>query len=362
MDSSSRKLCLPGTRTRLLAKIIAWATESNVENDGKNVLWLHGMAGSGKSTIATTIAQHFDKLQRQGAYLFFQRATSTPSTVIRTLAHQLALFDSALSSAVSECLRADPKIADKSLESQFEKLLKAPLIAAAKKLTGPIIIVLDALDECGDQASRQELLEILGANLPTLPPIFRWLVTSRPEEDIRFRFGNSNLVVSLESMVGKQDAILDVETYLQTEMKSVQVMKGLPQDWPHYDQIHALAQNSEGLFIWASTASKLIIQASRPTIQLDTLLSDDPGKDVVGLDALYAAALQASCSWGDTASWDHFKSVMIVVLFSRESVTDDFVDQLLGFTPEESSRLILSSLSSLLNYTPNQQVRPLHAS
>ena len=362
MDSSPRKPCLPGTRTRLLEEIIAWATRSNVENNVQNVLWLHGMAGSGKSTIATTIAQHFDKLHRQGAYLFFERATSTPSTVIRTLANQLALFDTALSSAVSECLNSDPKIAEKSLRSQFEELLQVPLAAAAKKLTGPVIIVLDALDECGDRDSRRELLEILGANLSTLPSVFRWLITSRPEEDIRFRLGSSNSVMSLESMVGKEEAILDVQAYLQTEMKRIRAMKGLPHNWPRFGQIYALAQNSEGLFIWASTACKLIEQASRPTVQLATLLSDAPEKRVLGLDVLYATALKASCSWRDTASWDHFKSVMTIVLFSRDSVNDDFVDQLLGLAPEESSRLILSSLSSLFSYTPHQHVRPLHAS
>ena len=362
MDTSLRKPCLPGTRTRLLAEIITWAAESEVENDDKNVLWLHGMAGSGKSTIATTIAQHFDTLYRQGAYLFFERATSTPSAVIRTLAYQLSLFDSALSSAISECLRADPKIAEKSLQLQFEKLLRVPLVAAAKKLTGPIIIILDALDECGDRTSRSELLAILGANLSTLPSVFRWLITSRPEEDIRFRFGSTNLVMSLESLVDEDEAILDIEAYIRDGMKTLRDMKGLPQSWPHPDQIHTLAQNSGGLFIWASTACKLIEQASKPTVQLATLLSDAPGEGVVGLDTLYATALQASCLWRDTASWDHFKSVMIVVLFSRESVDVVCIDQLLGLAPEESSRLILSSLLSLLNYTPNHHVRPLHAS
>ena len=51
MNASLRKSCLPGTRKRLIAEIIDWASQGDTETAGKNVLWLHGMAGSGKSTI-----------------------------------------------------------------------------------------------------------------------------------------------------------------------------------------------------------------------------------------------------------------------------------------------------------------------
>ena len=316
------------------------------------------------ATIATTIAHHFDDLKRQGAYLSFERATSNPSAMIRTLAHELALFDTELSSLIEQCLRTDKKIAEKPLRSQFETLLQVPLRTAAKKLTGPIIIVLDALDECGDPSTRQDLLEILSTKLPTLPSIFRWLITSRPEEDIRFRFTSSNLVMSLESMVDQGEAISDIEIFISAEMKRLQVMKSLPLDWPKREQIQSLAQGSEGLFIWASTACRLVAQASSPMVQLGTLLSSVKGKGIVGLDALYTTALRTSCSWpkDDVVSWDHFKSVMTVVLFSRENMDDTAIDQLLGLTVENPSHLIFSSLSSLFNYIPTQPIRPLHAS
>ena len=80
MNASLRKSCLPGTRKRLIAEIINWATQGDIEMEGNNILWLHGMAGSGKSTIATTIARHFGTLGRQGAYIFFERATGKPYT------------------------------------------------------------------------------------------------------------------------------------------------------------------------------------------------------------------------------------------------------------------------------------------
>jgi pantothenate kinase-related protein Tda10 len=44
--------CLPNTRTELLDQITKWANDK----DGKPIFWLCGMAGTGKSTIARTIA------------------------------------------------------------------------------------------------------------------------------------------------------------------------------------------------------------------------------------------------------------------------------------------------------------------
>jgi pantothenate kinase-related protein Tda10 len=47
--------CLPNTRTALLHNIAKWAQDK----DGKPIFWLSGIAGTGKSTIARTIAESF---------------------------------------------------------------------------------------------------------------------------------------------------------------------------------------------------------------------------------------------------------------------------------------------------------------
>ena len=69
----------------IIDEVLSWALRP-ASDDAKSVLWLHGVAGSGKSTLATTIAKRFYDLERQGAYLFFERAKSVPNLVIRTLA------------------------------------------------------------------------------------------------------------------------------------------------------------------------------------------------------------------------------------------------------------------------------------
>ena len=362
MIASQRQPCLPGTRKQLLAEIINWATQGDAETAEKNVLWLHGMAGSGKSTVATTIARYFGSLGRQGAYLFFERATSKPDSAIRTLAYKLARFDENIDSAVNAALSANQSIIDLPLEDQFEKLLRIPLAYVAEKLTGPIIVVLDALDECGDQGSRQSLLRILATQLPTLSPIFRFLITSRAEEDIRSKFKHSDLVFSLESMVTEDEARSDIRAYITFELDSVQNRRELSKDWLTTKQVDLLVKNSEGLFIWASTICKLI--DSTPVHELETLLSGTSSQGIQGLDVLYATTLERSHSWGNANfdSWKPFRSVMALVLFSPMGLNDATVDIMLGISEAASSRYILACFSALLEYSPGNTIRPLHAS
>jgi cytidylate kinase len=66
-----------------------WVTEP----DGERTLWLHGVAGSGKSTIANTITSMFTEMGLLGASFRFNQHIE-PKYLFRNIAYQLALFDS----------------------------------------------------------------------------------------------------------------------------------------------------------------------------------------------------------------------------------------------------------------------------
>jgi len=53
-----RAVCTAGTRVRILGDIARWANDTSSES--QSVYWLSGQAGSGKSTIAYTIARRFE--------------------------------------------------------------------------------------------------------------------------------------------------------------------------------------------------------------------------------------------------------------------------------------------------------------
>jgi hypothetical protein len=87
MEADELEMCLPGTRVDILQNVFVTLTYPNVE---KNVIWLRGPAGTGKSTILNTLAHYSLQLCRQGAFLFWDRNdpdNSEPRRVIRTLAY-----------------------------------------------------------------------------------------------------------------------------------------------------------------------------------------------------------------------------------------------------------------------------------
>jgi hypothetical protein len=84
MDATKRDHCLEGTRTQVLKSITDWVADTSVGN--QRILWLHGLAGSGKSAISTTIAGSYNEQGCLGAFVFFNRddeERSRPASVIR---------------------------------------------------------------------------------------------------------------------------------------------------------------------------------------------------------------------------------------------------------------------------------------
>ncbi|GMG38718.1 unnamed protein product [Aspergillus oryzae] len=146
--------CLPDTRTELQQQILKWA-----ESDGELIFWLNGMAGTGKSTIARTVAQSFEKHGLLGASFFFKRGEANRGNakyLISTIISQLVTRHRRLGSDVLNAIENDPNIASKSLSEQCEKLLCQPLVKLHLDQPTTIVIVIDALDECdGEDDIRQ---------------------------------------------------------------------------------------------------------------------------------------------------------------------------------------------------------------
>jgi len=365
MNASSRPECLPDTRQDLLKSMADWLTTPSPD---QNIFWLHGLAGSGKSTISTTLAEHFRALGRLGAFLFFDRnnpSSSEPAAVVPTLCYKLASFDPTIRAAVCAQIEHDPSITEASLRVQFTKLLREPLsslVALCNK--GPVIIVLDAFDECGNASSRRDLLALLAHDLAKFPPTFRFLITSCREPDIEATFSHCSNIVTRELDIMNDANVSDISLYLHHHLSSYQghLIFQLASDWPGEEKIEALTESSAGLFIWASTAIKFIAEGLHPEQQLSVLLHPHPGEAESALDALYSTALCASGNWDRHRVAADFCAVLGVIVTAREPLSDITIDHVLGLDGPRSSTFILSRLHCLLQWTQGQAARPLHAS
>jgi hypothetical protein len=189
--------CLPNTRTALLHDIMQWANDKG----GKPIFWLCGMAGTGKSTIARTIAQSFDSNGQLGASFFFKKGEGERGNASRfftTIASDLVKHELGMLAGVRKALDADSAISQRALKEQFKKLILQPLLeikqassqASSQALSqAPIrVIIIDALDECEREEDIRAILQLLAQTKDIQPVSLRIVVTSRSELHIRLGF------------------------------------------------------------------------------------------------------------------------------------------------------------------------------
>jgi len=260
MDASNRRPCLDGTRVDVKNQLIDCLSRPN-DSPHCDVTWLIGLAGSGKSTLLNSIAEHFRTLRQCGAFVFFDRSdavNSDPSRVIRTLAYHLAQFSPLFAKKLDEQIQSRQDILRSPLYAQFQSLLEEPSKAvAAFPNHPPIIIIIDALDECGNEKSRKGLLEFLSKHIQDLPALFRILVASRDEKDIRSAFSRPNtrqFVKPVPLRIDDDATMHDIAEYFQHHLISIAMDSGLSSEWPGPGVVDQLTAHAGGLFIWASTA------------------------------------------------------------------------------------------------------------
>ena len=363
-DASRRSECLPGTRRVIIDSIIEWATSSPCE---QRVLWLYGVAGSGKSALATTIAESLRKTRHLGAFLFFNRdmdERSHPAAVIRTMAYQLATVDQRIGTAIASVMKAVPAIARSSIISQFSILLAQPLSSVdALRNDEPLVIVVDGLDECGTADERSSVVAVLAEASAKLPSSVRIVVTSRPEADIALAFKSQSHIITRELDITTTDNTDDIRLYFRHRMAAIRTRSmhlRFEADWPGESVIDQLVKKASGLFLWASLASAFV-SGYDPSKRIATVLNSHTYSGVEsGLDGLYRTALESSGHWDDEDFVADFKSILEVVITAKNPITASAIDQLLSTLHGRPVVYTLSLLGSVLSMSPTVQV--LHPS
>ncbi|KZT40353.1 WD40 repeat-like protein [Sistotremastrum suecicum HHB10207 ss-3] len=358
------KGCFPGTRTAIIDAITQW-TIRPVENKGGSLFWLKGFAGSGKSAVAHTIAHLFSTSKRLGSSFIFDQSHATQrqaEAVFLKITRDLASLSSDWKNALAEVIQDSPELRHTpSVRRQFEELILRP----AKKITfiGPILIILDALDECGGSSdSRRELLSILSSRLSELPSNFRILLTSRPEDEIEQAFTGIPYILKADlQAISMNSTIPDLSIYYTMRLGKVQE---LDTKWSNRGWLPHLIERSEGLFQWAFTACEFILEPGwEPAERLESLISTS---ELSGIDKLYMAILHNIFRFSeDDGRLPRFRSVLGRVLCVRQplSVTDLTA---LRSTQESAgtTRAIIRMMGSVLSGVSSHStpVQALHTS
>lgn len=369
--------CLEKTRVDVLQKVMQWAYGTSPQC----IFWLKGMAGTGKSTVAITVASQLQKSSTNFASYFFKRGVGDlahAKKLIPTLAYQLAKDSPSFCSELMLALKKEPSLGHTaSLQEQYHKLLINPVrkSLSCTQRKDPLFLVIDALDECEEQKDVGLLLKLLAQTDQISTLHFRIFVTSRPENRIRLGFRDMPNILYQSFVLHEEprsNVDKDIELFLRKELKKIGHDQELPLEWPADSKIQTLVKKAAGLFIFASTACRYIGESSQalPEERLDQICNSittthDMNEDV---DQMYTLILQNSIQRGFTDEEQaRFHRVVgtIVMLLSPLSIPE--LQKLLYNSQPERGRFVKHSLWSLhavfdIPETSDCPVQPLHLS
>ncbi|KAF8756027.1 WD40 repeat-like protein [Rhizoctonia solani] len=325
-DDIKRGSCTPGTRKPQIDLLLEWAHTP----DAGKTCWMNGMAGTGKTTIAYSVCSGLEKASQLGASFFCSRVIPEFSLPFRC--------------ALAKVLELDPDTHTRALRIQYQKLLVDPLTEVRGSLPMDLIVVIDALDECENEDSVGELLDLFLSSAHSLP--VRFLVSSRPEREIAQRLSDK---LTLK--------------YLRHELKHI------PLDDAQWSSIIA---SCGVLFIYASTTCRYIKEAHAvdtldeavsAIVDTSSNASNQEGENPI--DQLYLTILTAAFESPrmNTPNKIRMQKLLETVICVAEPITTDALAALLDLKSAKQVDGLLQPLRSVLNIAPiTGLVATLHAS
>ncbi|KAF9777445.1 hypothetical protein BJ322DRAFT_1222255 [Thelephora terrestris] len=297
-----RKRCLKGTRRAVLDEIELWARDFAK----LPVYWLNGLAGTGKSTIAQTIAERMFAEGQLGASFFCSRGFEDRSNlhfIFPTLAVQLA--------------RTYPS------SDQF----------------------LSRWDE--EPASA--ILSVL-ARLVIQVPKVKFFLTGRPEPCIREGFRLPLLVDATDTFVLHEvhpnQINSDIQQFLEKTFSEITSRHTGLDSWPTKEQLDLLCKRAAGLFVYAVATVKFINTRNyHPRKRLDVLLelpdsSVHEGKTKfnanTSLDSLYGSILREAFGVDGAEHDPKVCSVLGAVVLAANPLSPFAIAMLFGIDLEDN--------------------------
>ena len=245
--------CLGGTRTEILNEIMDWIDTTDAT--APRVFWLSGRAGTGKSAIAHAVAFHAHHLGMLGSCFCFTRVRQHEglhTMLFATIARDLTDRDLRLRPLLAKVIKDPSLVNTADASTQWQKFIVEPLSQLEGSSTGNVVVVIDALDESGAEATRMSILEALIENDGKLPINLRVLLTSRPLEDIRevLYFTQQVHARSLDD-IDTQSTISDIRLHISYQLK---ILGSLSSE----EDVRGLPAKSGGVFEWARLACDFV--------------------------------------------------------------------------------------------------------
>ncbi|GJJ13058.1 hypothetical protein Clacol_007307 [Clathrus columnatus] len=320
---------LEGTRIKIMERIKQWIHAS----DSKNIFYIYGSPGAGKSSIASRIVTTLMPEEVRIRFFFKRDLDSLrePKLIWRTVAWQLADLYDEYRLYLDTFLNDKGRTAyfeDSNLSQQFQDLVMTPLQDLKDSFRNYPRFLIDAIDECDPKKKkdRRLFLDCL-EKWQSLPSVFKLIITSRDETDIHKAMEDiSDSIGLLTGEEADEDSIHDVQIFLRKGFNDIEIQPG-------ESDIEKLTAYASGLFIWAKTVIDFVEEES-PMQRLAEVLSNirsvslhegTNGK----INALYGQILYSIVKPLTETERNAYEIILGSILFAKEPLRPSALEKLL---------------------------------
>ncbi|KAK0199558.1 hypothetical protein DFS33DRAFT_227892 [Desarmillaria ectypa] len=323
--------CLEGTRTAILEDIMAWIQDSS---DTRCVCWLNSVAGAGKSTVARSVAHWAADRGILGGSFFCSRndpQQKDARLIIPTIAFHLSELDMTFRQELVLVVRHWDGIDFETPSQQLERLVMKPLRSIGRR-SDPLLLIVDALDECTNEIARRELISGFLSITHGLQAV-KVLITSRPEVPERETFQSVSSARWKDIILHRIDRrVVDADIRIYLHAKLITMIPSPPisgdlatsnSSWPPEHLLDQLVQKSAGLFVFATTVCRFIESPGDRAEQLIQIasVSESHNEGEYGLDHLYRRTISSAIEDLPDSKVNHLRTVLGTIILLQEPMT-----------------------------------------
>ncbi|KAF8178499.1 hypothetical protein BJ912DRAFT_984030 [Pholiota molesta] len=344
-ERSNAARCHPDTRIAVLGDILSWIQDKDRKT---HILWLHGPAGAGKTSICQTIAEICQDIDDLAASFFFDQGDNARA-LIPTIAYQIAQSANVMKKHISTAVLKDPlQIFSKSLPTQMRELIVQPLNQTVAN---------GRVDECRPEDSQENILQALHFAVKSGSFPLCILISSRNEPHILDAFeGHLRDFTHVIALDEKYEPDKDIATYLRSSFTTIQRKhrhnRSLTStsSWPSEPTLQTLVSRASGQFIYAATIIRFVdVRHQSPSQRLEMALGFselqgglDGSSPFAELDKLYQEIFREVFDIRLTLR------VLGSILLLRSPICLEDLENLLGLQAGETE-IALVRLHSILN-------------
>ncbi|KAI9326222.1 WD40-repeat-containing domain protein [Obelidium mucronatum] len=338
-----------GTRDWIIDQTLSAITDKN----GKNIVWLNGAAGTGKSVIAGCVAKALKDKGVLAASFFCQHTNKLRDSVasmIQTLGYELASRYPGYRKELIKSLQ-DSKFRDSThvpIRQQLEYFFINPFDACPAP--PDCVIVLDALDELVDHKSVEEVLKVF----KTLKTPIKLFITSRPDVATPLT-GKTDFKIQYFD-VGSKENLEDIRLFTHDRVN--ELVNSLASD----DRIDAdenaianlvtkLSEAANGLFIWITLVLGNVCGVDRHLMKEE--VTAEVIEDVWGESTSIESTKESLLRLEEAASMDLYSLYCQALwkAYKKDEAASDF-KLTIGIILHAKVPLSIASLGSLVERYP----------